>query len=79
VKELTKEDYDLNKNRDIPNPSGSINYNCLIKIDNFSEDYPYLLYKDSRTIGLINCKHYIARTLLKDITYQRCGNLYSLE
>ena len=42
--------------RKIPNPSESINYNCLQKIvTGFNPQNLNLLYKDSRSIGVINC------------------------
>ena len=61
----------------IPNPSGSINYNCLQKLSTFSGKYPYLLYKDSRSIGYINCVTNTCEKLF-DCAYKRCGNNYSM-
>ncbi|CDW73901.1 UNKNOWN [Stylonychia lemnae] len=61
------------------NPSSSINYNSLIKIEGFGENLPYLFFRDSRSLGVINCKTLEAFTLAKGIDYARCGNLYSLE
>jgi len=49
--------------RQINNPSSSINYNCLLKTLFFSDDMPYLVYKDSRSIGVINCVTYEATML----------------
>ncbi|CDW89475.1 UNKNOWN [Stylonychia lemnae] len=63
----------------IYNPSGSINYNSLIKIDGFGEDRPYLIYRDSKSLGVINCKSLDVFTLVKGIEYARCGNLFCLE
>ncbi|CDW90451.1 UNKNOWN [Stylonychia lemnae] len=40
--------------KDIVNPSSSINYNALRKIDGFGDELPYLLFRDSRTIGIID-------------------------
>ena len=37
----------------IPN-NPTVNYNVLEKICNFSNLNPYLVYKDSRSIGVIN-------------------------
>jgi len=63
---------------DIPNPSGSINPNALLKADKFSDDYPFLFYKDSSSIGIINCKNLTARVIADNLIYSRCGNAYSL-
>ncbi|CDW87539.1 UNKNOWN [Stylonychia lemnae] len=62
----------------IKNPSSSSNHNCLIKAQDFSENYPYLIYKDAKSIGVINCVTLQARVIVPDIAYQRCGNIYSL-
>ncbi|CDW89953.1 UNKNOWN [Stylonychia lemnae] len=64
---------------DIPNPSKSINYNSLIPIDGFCQEHPYLIYKDSRSIGVIDCLTYEAKIIDSEVNYSRCGNLYSLE
>ncbi|CDW85946.1 UNKNOWN [Stylonychia lemnae] len=64
---------------DIANPSQSINYNSLIKIDGFGDDLPYLIFRDSRSIGIINCKTLDAKLILNEIQYARCGNVFSLE
>ncbi|CDW86985.1 UNKNOWN [Stylonychia lemnae] len=69
----------LKEIKDIPNPSGSINYNSLIKIDGFSDEKPYLIYQDSRSIGVINCQKLTAKSIISDLNYGRCGNIYSLD
>ncbi|CDW81142.1 UNKNOWN [Stylonychia lemnae] len=63
----------------IRNPSKSINYNSLVKIDGFSDELPYLIYRDSRCIGVINCKTLTASTIISGINYSRCGNIFSLD
>eukprot|EP00347_Sterkiella_histriomuscorum_P012139 403369747 len=62
----------------IPNPSKSINYNCLQKIIDFGPDCPLMIYKDSRSIGVINCKTMKAEQIV-DVSYKRCGNLFAME
>ena len=32
--------------------------NCLQKVVNFSEEFPYIIFKDSRCIGVMNCFDY---------------------
>ncbi|CDW85662.1 UNKNOWN [Stylonychia lemnae] len=65
--------------KDIQNPSTSINYNALRKIDGFGDKLPYLLFRDSRSIGIINCSTLDAQTILEKSNYSRCGNIYCLE
>ncbi|CDW79665.1 UNKNOWN [Stylonychia lemnae] len=67
----------LDPSKDIPNPSQSINYNCLQKILNFSDNNPYLIYKDSRSVGFINCVTLDIVDRL-DCTYKQGGNLFSM-
>ncbi|CDW74876.1 UNKNOWN [Stylonychia lemnae] len=67
------------KVQQIHNPSGSINYNSLVKIDGFRESRPYLIFRDSKSLGLINCKSLEVFTLAQGIDYARCGNLFCLE
>jgi hypothetical protein len=72
--------YDRNQKKitkELKNPTGSINMNCLQKVVNFSEDYPYIIFKDSRFIGVINCYSMTVQTL-SEAKYRRGGNLYSM-
>eukprot|EP00347_Sterkiella_histriomuscorum_P024220 403331895 len=61
----------------IENPSGSINYNSLQRACIFSKKNPYLIYKDSRSIGCINVVTNEIQELMK-VPYRRCGNIYSM-
>ncbi|CDW91188.1 UNKNOWN [Stylonychia lemnae] len=71
--------YDINHNTKsrIFNPSQSINYCFLQRIQGFSNERPYLIYQDSRSIGLIDC-NLLQAVKLVNISYQRCGNYYSM-
>ena len=55
----------------------TVNYNVLEKICNFSLQNPYLVYKDSRSIGVINVHSNLAFKL-KDCPYKICGNIFSM-
>ncbi|CDW74228.1 UNKNOWN [Stylonychia lemnae] len=67
----------IDSSKDIFNPSEAINYNCLQKVAFFSNKHPYLIYKDSRSIGFINCVTNEIQKLF-DCTYKRGGNLHSM-
>ena len=51
--------------------------NCLQKVLNFSEENPYLVFKDSRYIGIINCKTLTIK-LDTEVKYKRGANYYSM-
>eukprot|EP00347_Sterkiella_histriomuscorum_P009097 403342530 len=59
------------------NPSESINYNSLQRACIFSNTNPYLIYKDSRSVGFINVVTKEAQKLI-DVPYRRHGNQYSM-
>ncbi|CDW77227.1 UNKNOWN [Stylonychia lemnae] len=63
--------------KDIFNPSKAINYNCLQKVVFFSDKHPFLIYKDSRSIGFINCVNFEIQKLF-DCNYKRGGNIHSM-
>ncbi|CDW75113.1 UNKNOWN [Stylonychia lemnae] len=73
--------YDHTQRKILPktilNPSDSNNFNCLQRVCFFSSEYPYLIYKDSRSIGYIDCKSQIAYKV-DDCSFQCSNNKYSL-
>ncbi|CDW79248.1 UNKNOWN [Stylonychia lemnae] len=63
--------------RCIPNPSQSNNFNYLQPINIQSKQYPYLIYKDSRSIGYIDCTNLEAQ-MIEQCIFKTLGNHYSL-
>ena len=63
--------------RVLDNPSTSINFNCIEKVSFFSEKYPFVIFKDSRCIGYINC---VTNEVIKlyDCAFKLAGNNYSM-
>lgn len=53
-------------------PTESINLNSMIKSPLFSVDHPYLIYKDSRKICIINAVTYEIEEV-KAVPYKFCG------
>ncbi|CDW80831.1 UNKNOWN [Stylonychia lemnae] len=61
----------------IPNPSQAENFNYLQKVCFYSQQYPYLIYKDSRSVGYIDCTDFVAHKI-SECLFKHNGNHHTL-